>query len=75
MYIKVEIIAGMREEKVDKIKPDSFLISVREKAERNQANRRVLQIIRQEFGGRGVLAKIVSGHHSPHKIINVEIKD
>lgn len=72
MYIKVEVIAGTKEEYVKKTGSDSFVISVREKAEQNMANRRVLELVRGEFGGRGVMVKIVSGHHSPRKILSVE---
>jgi len=75
MYIKVEVIAGAKKEYVQKTGSDSFVISVREKAEQNSANRRVLELIRQEFGERGVVVKIVSGHHSPRKILSVEKKN
>ncbi len=74
MYIKVEIVAGAKRERVLKTTPDSFSISVREKAERNAANKRVLEIIRHEFGEAGIMVKIISGHHTPHKIISVEVK-
>jgi len=73
MYIKVEVLADAKNELVEKRSTDSFFISVREKAEQNMANRRVLELIRREFGGAGVIAKIISGHHSPHKILSVEI--
>ncbi len=84
MYIKIEVTAGAKSETVEKVAPDLFRISVREKAERNMANRRVLELVRREFGrtppkpsaterGRGVLAKIISGHHSPHKIVSIDI--
>ena len=72
MYIKVEVLAGAKEESVEKTGCDSFVISVREKAEQNSANRRILELIRTEFGGRGVVVKIISGHHSPRKILSVE---
>ncbi|MDO8482653.1 MAG: DUF167 family protein [bacterium] len=75
MYIKVEVIARAKEEYVRKTGPDSFVISVREKAEQNSANRRVLELMRLEFGGRGVQIKIISGHHSPRKILSVEKKN
>lgn len=74
MYIKVEVLVGAKEEYVKKTGSDSFVISVREKAEQNSANRRVLELIRRELGGRGVLIKIISGHHSPRKILGVEMK-
>ena len=72
MYIKVDVRTEAREETISKTASDSFFISVREKAEQNSANRRMLELIRREFGGRGVAVKIVSGHHSPRKIISVE---
>lgn len=75
MYVKIEVAAGAREESVKKTGADSFLVSVREKAERNLANRRVAKLIREYFGGAGgrVAVKIVSGHRSPRKILTVEI--
>ena len=73
MYLKVEVITEAKKESVTKTGPDSFVMYVREKAEQNQANRRVLELIRKELGGTGLIAKIVSGHHAPHKIISVEI--
>ena len=73
MYIKVEVLTGAKKEKCERTSADSFCISVREKAEQNQANRRVLEIIRQQFGDKNVSVKIVSGHHSPRKILSVEI--
>lgn len=73
MYIKIEVVAGAKSEKFEKISSDLFRISVREKAERNMANRRILELVRREFGTKGVLVKIISGHHSPHKIISIEI--
>lgn len=73
MYIKVEVLAGAKRERVEKTGPDSFAVSVREKAEQNAANRRVLQIIRQQFGAAGVTVKIISGHRSPRKIISLDV--
>jgi len=70
MYIKVKIRAGAKEETIKKIRHDFYEISVKEKAERNNANKRILDIIRNIFSCKNV--RIVSGHHSPSKIINVE---
>lgn len=75
MYIRVEVVAGAREELIKKTSSDSFFVSVREKAERNQANKRVLELVRQKFGGQGIIAKIVSGHHSHSKILSIEIAE
>ncbi len=74
MYLKVEVLAGAKEERVEKLGADFFRVQVREKAERNLANHRVLELIRREFGGSGVDVRLVSGHHSPRKIVSVENK-
>lgn len=73
MYIKVEVNAGAKTEVVKKNKDDSFDISVRQMPEQNQANKRVLELIRRQFADKRVIIKIVSGHHSPSKIISIDI--
>lgn len=72
MYIKVHVIPESREETVTE-KEGILYISVREKAERGSANRRVLELVRHHFGGvQGKHLKIISGHHAPHKIISID---
>lgn len=70
MYIRIKVKAGAAKEKIEHISSDHIDISVREKAERNMANRRVLEIVRSLFPNKPV--RMVSGHHSSSKIINVE---
>ena len=60
------------EESVQKISDDTFNVAVKEKAERGRANTRVLALIRAYYGGKAKDIRIVSGHHSPHKILSVE---
>ena len=69
MLIKVRVTTDARAEKVVKYSDDSYLVSVREKAERNMANRRVLRIMREMFPGKSV--KLIKGHQSPAKIVEV----
>ncbi len=70
MYVKLRVFANAKKEKLEKASEDHFNVWVREKAERNMANKRVLEIVREYFGtGK---ARIISGHHSPSKIIAVE---
>ena len=71
MYIKVEVLTGAKKESVEQKGADSFIVGVREKAEQNLANRRVMEIIRREFGGKDVSVKIINGHRQPHKILSV----
>ncbi|MES2087512.1 MAG: DUF167 domain-containing protein [Patescibacteria group bacterium] len=72
MYIKLHVVADAREESIQKTGIDSYDISVKEKALQNQANRKVLDLMRKEFGEKRVQIRLVSGHHSPHKIVSVD---
>jgi uncharacterized protein YggU (UPF0235/DUF167 family) len=67
MYIKIRVKAGSRSEEIIKESEDHFIISVKEKAERNQANVRILEIIRNLFPGKNV--RIINGHHSTSKLV------
>ncbi len=75
MYIKVKVTAGARKEKLVRTSEDHFEIFVREKAERNMANARVREMIAEFFGVPNGRAKLISGHHSPGKIFNVEVDE
>jgi uncharacterized protein YggU (UPF0235/DUF167 family) len=69
MHIKVKVTAGSRTEQITRKSADSYKMSVKEKAERNLANKRVLEILRSLHPGKSI--RIVKGHHSPSKIFEV----
>lgn len=71
MYIKVQVVAGAKREGIVKESPDHFRISVTEPAERNLANTRVRELLAQEFGIPVKSLRLISGHHSPHKIFSI----
>ena len=73
MYIKVHVVAGAKKEVFKKKTSDSYDVSVREPAERNMANRRVLELIAQDLQIPVGKARIVSGHHSPSKILSIMV--
>lgn len=73
MYIKVRVQAGAREESFSLKKKDYFEIKVRQKAERNMANKQVMTLIAQHYNIPLGKVKIISGHHSPSKILSVDI--
>ena len=54
---------------------DHFEISVREAAERNLANGRVLELVARHFKLPVGKVRIISGHHSPSKILSVDVGD
>lgn len=74
MYIRVSVSAGAKREVFKKVKDDSFLASVKEPAEQNLANRRVLELVASHFSLQPKQIRIISGHHSPSKIFSIPDK-
>lgn len=66
-YIHLKVKAGAKKEIFEKIDDTHFEISVKEKAEKNMANTRVLEIVREYFKTNNI--RIVNGHHSPSKLL------
>ncbi len=71
MYIKVKVFTEAKKEKIVKKSKDHFDIFVKESAERNLANKKVLELVRDYFKVYNGNVRIVRGHHSPSKIISV----
>jgi uncharacterized protein len=71
-YIHVKVTAGASKESLKQKSEDHFLISVKEKAERNLANRRVLELLSLHFKLPSSKIRIVNGHHSPSKLLVIE---
>lgn len=75
MYVKVRVYPNTKKEKITKLSEHQFEITVREPAERNLANVRVRELIALEYGVSVKIVRIVTGHHSPSKILDVDYKD
>ncbi len=73
MFIHVKVTAGRKEEKIEKKSDTQFVVFVREKAERNMANKRIIEIFREMYGTGKVW--ITNGHHSTSKLLSVDIGD
>jgi len=71
-YIHVKVTAGAGKESFKEKSSDHFEISVKEKAERNMANSRVLEIVAGHFKLPVNKVRIVNGHHHPSKLLVVE---
>ena len=65
MYIHVRKV-----ESIVQISDTKFEVSVKEEAKQNRANTRMIDLIKEYFKANKV--KIVSGHHSPSKLLSVE---
>lgn len=71
-YIHVKVKAGAREESFKQINEDHFEISVREKAERNMVNKKVLELIAKHFKISKSKVRIINGHRHPSKLVVIE---
>jgi len=74
MYIKARVSAGMKKESFVEKSPDTVHIAVKEKAERNMANQRVIELVAGHFKVPKSKVRIISGHQSPSKILSVAIE-
>lgn len=70
MYIHIRIKTKQKEESITQISETKFEVSVKEEAKQNRANTRMIELVREYFKTNKV--KIVSGHHSPSKLLSVE---
>jgi uncharacterized protein YggU (UPF0235/DUF167 family) len=73
MYIKVRVNAGAKKEIITKKSENSYVLNVKEKAERNMANRRICEIIASIYKLPVKSVRIINGHKSPSKILSVNI--
>ena len=72
LYVHAKVTAGVSKESFKIKNKDHFDISVREKAERNMANARVLELVARHFKVPVNKVRIVNGHRSPSKLIVVD---
>ena len=71
-YIHVKVTASAKKESFVQKSEDHFEISVREKAQRNLANARVLELVADHFKIPLNKVRIVNGHRHPSKLIIIE---
>jgi len=73
MYIKLYVNADAKREVFIVRNENTFDVSVKEPAERNLANKRAIELIARHFGVVAGKVKIVNGHHSPSKLLRVDV--
>lgn len=71
MIVRVLVYAGAKKEKFEREESGRFLAFVREEPVRNQANRRVVELVAREFGVPAADVAILTGHRSPQKTLRV----
>jgi uncharacterized protein YggU (UPF0235/DUF167 family) len=73
MYVRVVVTPNAKRERVSKVKDTEFHITVREPAERNLANTRIREILAYEFDVSVTKVRLLTGHHSRVKIVDVDV--
>ena len=71
-YIHVKVTAGAGKESFKEKSNDHFEITVKEKAERNMANVRVVELVAGHFRIPPSRVRIVNGHKHPSKLVFLE---
>lgn len=71
MHIKVKVKTGAKKERFALIAPDVLAVEVKEKAERNMANKRVREIVAKHFSKPLSSVRLIKGHHSPSKVFHI----
>ncbi|MFZ2072227.1 MAG: DUF167 domain-containing protein [Minisyncoccia bacterium] len=72
MYIKAIVATGAKKENIVKKSADHFEIFVKEKAEKNMANKKVIELLALYFNVPKGKVRIINGHHHPHKLLVVD---
>lgn len=67
-FIKIKVTAGARREGVEEVGENSYAVSVKVKAEKNQANIRALELLNNYLKLPPRSIRLISGHHHPHKL-------
>lgn len=70
MYIKVRAITNAKKEQIKQVKQDFFEIWLKEKPEKNLANKKILEILFSHFQTKNI--KIINGAHHPIKLLKIE---
>ncbi len=71
MYIKIKAHTGVSRESIVQKDESTFLISVKEKPQNNNANKRIIQLIADWYQVPVSSIRIISGHQHPSKIFSI----
>ena len=71
MLIHVKIHPDSKEDKIIQKNDTGFIVYVKEPAEDNRANKRMLEIVADKFKIIKSKVRIITGHHQPSKILEI----
>lgn len=71
MKVEVKVIARAKKEEIKKISEDYYRIKVCLPPERGKANKRIIELLSEEFGIKKKDIRIISGEANSRKIIEI----
>lgn len=69
MLVKMRVKVGAKKQLIMEVSPSSYVVHVRAESERGAANKEMLEILKEYFKTNNI--KIIKGHTTPHKIVDV----
>lgn len=72
MYVRVRAVPGARKEQILEVDDKELVIHVKEPAQRNMANKRIMQIIAERFYVPVRAVHQLSGFRSPTKVFSID---
>ena len=73
MYIRVHVTPGSKKEQVTKSSDTEFHMRVREEAQQNMANKRVIVLLSQIFNVATSQIHLLTGHRSSTKMFSIDV--
>ncbi len=71
MYVRVHAVPGARKERITKKDETTFHIAVKEPAQQNLANKRIREMLAQEFNVSVAQVRMLTGHRSSTKLYSI----
>lgn len=70
--MKINVIPEAKKNKITQLSDDVYEVRLKVRLERNQANRALIELLAEYFHLPTTSIHIISGHHSPHKRIEID---
>ncbi|PIV39230.1 MAG: hypothetical protein COS29_03725 [Candidatus Omnitrophica bacterium CG02_land_8_20_14_3_00__42_8] len=73
MRVEVKVIARAKKEEIEKVSENNYRIKVSLPPEKGKANKRVIELLSEEFDIKKKDIRIVSGETNSRKIIEIDL--
>ncbi len=70
--MKITVIPEAKKNKITQLGDDRYEVRLKVKPERNQANHALIELLAEYFHLPATSIHIISGHHSPHKRVEID---